>query len=225
MPVGDVAVGQVGGRHDRLIGDRDPVVGLVAVTQPLEDLNGVRDRRLLDDDLLEATLEGGVLFEVLAELVEGGGTDGLQFATGEHGLQNRRSVDRALGGTRPDEGVDLVDEEDDVAAGLDLLEHLLEALLEIAAVARTGDEGTEVERVELLVVEGLGHRVIGDRLGEPFDDRRLADTGLTDEDRIVLGTAAEDLHDPLGLAAAADDRVETLFARRLREVAAELVKH
>ena len=74
-------------------------------------------------------------------------------------------------------------------------------------------------------MEGLGHRVIGDRLGEPFDDRRLADTGLTDEDRIVLGAAAEDLHDPLGLAAAADDRVETLFARRLREVAAELVKH
>ena len=72
-------------------------------------------------------------------------------------------------------------------------------------------------------MEGLGHRVIGDRLGEP-DDRRLADTGLTDEDRIVHA-AAEDLHDPLGLAAAADDRVEVTFARRLREVAAELVKH
>ena len=225
MSVGDVAVSQVGGRHDRLIGDRDPVVGLVAITQPLEDLNGVRDRRLLDDDLLEATLEGGVLFEVLAELVEGGGANGLQFATGEHRLQNRRRVDRALGGTRSDEGVDLIDEEDDVAAGLDLLEHLLEALLEVAAVARTGDEGAEVERVELLVVEGFGHRVVGDRLGEAFDDRRLADTRLTDEDRVVLGAAAEDLHDPFGLAAAADDRIEALFARCLREVAAELVEH
>ena len=114
----------------------------------------MRDRRLLGDDLLEATLEGGVLFEVLAELVEGGGANGLQFATGEHRLQNRRRVDRALGGTRSDEGVDLIDEEDDVAAGLDL-EHLLETLLEVAAVARTGDEGAEVERVELLVVEGF----------------------------------------------------------------------
>jgi hypothetical protein len=44
--------------------------------------------------------------------------------------------------------VDLVDEQQDVAAGLDLLEHLLQALLEVAAIAGPGDEGAEVERVQ-----------------------------------------------------------------------------
>ena len=125
----------------------------------------------------------------------------------------------------PDERVQLVDEQDDVAAGPDLLQHLLEALLEVAAVAGAGHERAEVERVELLVGERLGHVAGDDLLGEALDDGRLADAGLADEHRVVLGAAAEDLHHPLGLAGAADDRVEPLLPGQLGEVAPELVEH
>src|ERR1700759_4176574 len=45
---------------------------------------------------------------------------------------------------RPDEGVDLVDEQDDVAPGTDLLQHLLQALLEVTAVPGAGDQRAEV---------------------------------------------------------------------------------
>jgi hypothetical protein len=55
-PVGDVAVGQVGRGHERLVGDRDPVVGLVAIAQALEDLDRVGHGGLVDRDLLEAPL-------------------------------------------------------------------------------------------------------------------------------------------------------------------------
>ena len=181
-------------------------------------------RRLLDLDRLEAALEGGVLLEVLAVLVERGGADGLQLAAGQHRLEDRGGVDGALGGTGADERVQLVDEQDDVAAGLDLLQHLLEALLEVAAVAAAGDERAEVERVELLVVQRLGHVVADDVLGEALDDGGLADAGLADQHRVVLGAAAEHLHDPLDLALAPDDRVELLLAGELGEVAAELVE-
>ena len=99
VAVGDVAVGQVGRGDERLVGDGDPVVRLVAVAQALEDLDGVGHRGLLDLDRLEAALEGGVLLEVLAVLVERGGADGLQLAAGEHRLEDRRGVDGALGGT------------------------------------------------------------------------------------------------------------------------------
>ena len=150
VAVGDVAVGEVGRGDERLVGDGDPVVRLVAVAEALQDLDGVGDGRLVDLDLLEAPLEGGVLLEVLAVLVERGGADGLQLTAGEHRLEDRRRVDGAFGGTGTDERVELVDEQDDVAAGADLLEHLLEALLEVAAVAAAGDERAEVERVELL---------------------------------------------------------------------------
>ncbi len=225
VPVGDVAVGQVGGRDQGLVGDGDPVVLLVAVPEALEDLDGVRHRRLVDLDGLEATLQGGVLLEVLAVLVEGGGADGLQLAPGQHGLEDRGGVDGAFGGAGADQGVQLVDEQDDVAAGADLLEHLLEPLLEVTPVARAGDEGAEVEGVELLAGERLGHVVGGDGLGQAFDDGGLADAGLADEHRVVLGAPAEHLHDPLGLADPADDGVELLVTSQLREVAPELVEH
>ena len=158
VAVGDVAVGEVGGRDQRLVGDRDPVVRLVLVADALEDLDRVGERGLVDLDRLEAALEGGVLLDVLAVLVERRCADRLQLATGEHRLQDRGGVDRALGSAGTHEGVDLVDEEDDVAAGLDLLEDLLQPLLEIAAVTRTGDERTEVERVQLLVARACRAR-------------------------------------------------------------------
>src|SRR6185503_5128409 len=97
VPVGDVAVGEVRCRDDRLVGDRDAVVRLVPVAQPLQDLDRVRDGRLLDLDRLEATLERGVLLEVLAVLVERGGTDRLELTARQHRLENRGRVDRAFG--------------------------------------------------------------------------------------------------------------------------------
>ncbi len=125
----------------------------------------------------------------------------------------------------PDEGVDLVDEQDDVAAGADLLEDLLQPLLEVTAVAAAGDQRAEVEGVELLVLEGLGHLALDDVLGQALDDGGLADAGLADEDRVVLGAAGQHLHDPLDLLLATDDRVELALAGSLGQVSAELVEH
>ncbi len=84
----------------------------------------------------------------------------------KHGLEDRGGVDSALGRARTHEGVQLVDEQDDVAAGVDLLENLLQALFEVTAVAAAGDERPEVERVQLLVLEGLGDLTVDD-LPEP----------------------------------------------------------
>src|SRR5690606_32172163 len=218
----DVAVGEVRRGDEGGVGDGHLVVRLVAVAQALEDLDRVRDRGLVDLDRLEAALERGVLFDVLAVLLEGGRTDRLQFAAGQHGLEDAGGVDRALGGTGPDEGVDLVDEQDDVAAGADLLEHLLQALLEVAAVAGARDQGAEVEGVELLVLQRLRDVAGDDRLGQALDDRALADAGLTDEDRVVLRAPREHLHHALGLHLAPDDRVELALAGGLGEVATEL---
>src|SRR5689334_18820425 len=220
----DVAVGEDRGRAQRLVGDLAAVVRLVAVAQAAQDLHGVVDRRLVDADLLEAPLERRVALEVLAVLVGRGGADRLQLASRQCRLEDRGRVDRALGGARADEVVQLVDEQDDVAALGDLLHHLLEALLELAAVLRAGDERGQVERVDLRVLQQLRHLAVGDARREALDDGGLADARLADEDRVVLGAAPEDLHDPLDLGLAADDGVELALGGELGQVAAELVE-
>ena len=224
VAVGQVAVGQVGRGHEGLVGDAHRVVRLVAVAQALEDVDGQRHRRLVDLDRLEAPLEGGVLLQVLAVLVDGRGADGLQLAARQHRLEDGGGVDGTFGGAGTHEGVDLVDEEDDVAPRADLLEDLLQALLEVTAVAAARHERAEVERVELLARQRLGHLVGDDALGQSLDDGRLADAGLTDEDGVVLGTARQDLHHAFDLFSTSDDGIELAVTGELGQVAAELVE-
>ena len=107
-------------------------------------------RRLVHEHRLEAPLQRGVLLDVLAVLVERGGADGVQLTAREHRLEQVGGVHGALGGARADDRVQLVDEQDDLALGvLDLLEHGLEALLELAPVLGARDERAQVERHDL----------------------------------------------------------------------------
>ena len=100
----------------------------------------------------------------------------------------------------------------------DVLQHRLEPLLELAAVLRAREQRCHVERQHALVLERLGHRAVDDALRESLDDRGLADAGLADQHRIVLGAALQDLDRPADLVVAADHRVELAFAGALGEV-------
>ncbi len=201
------------------------MVGLVTVTQPPQDLDRHRDRRFGHLDRLEPPLKGRVLLDVLAVVVERRGADRLQLTAGQHRLEDRGGVDSPLRCAGTDEGVDLVNEQHHVAAGLDLREHLAEPLLEVAAVTGASHESTEVERVDLLVAQRLRHVAAHDLLRQPLDDGGLPDAGFPDEYRVVLRTAREHRHHPLDLLLAADDRVELVLAGSLGEVPAELVQH
>ena len=189
-PVGDVAVRQHRRRHQRRVLELDAVVDLVALAQAAQDADRVFDRRLADHHRLEPPLERGVLLDVLAVLVERGRADGVQLAARQHRLEHVRGVHRSFGRAGADDRVQLVDEQDDLPGGVgDFLQHRLEPLLELAAVLGAGDQRAHVERDDLLVLQTLGHVLADDALGEAFDDGGLADAGLADEHRVVLGAA------------------------------------
>ena len=99
--VGDVAVRELGrGHQGRVLDLHALVMGLVARLQPAEDGDRVLDRRLADVDRLEAALQGGVLLDVLAVLVERGGADAAQLAAGQGRLQQVGRVAAAFGPRR-----------------------------------------------------------------------------------------------------------------------------
>src|SRR5690606_4657588 len=115
--------------------------------EALEDFDGVRNRRLVDIDLLEAADERPVLLEELAIFLVGRRTDATDRAGGERWLEQVRGIHgTARGRTGTDHRVDLVDEHDGAGELLDLLDDLLEALLEIATIARAGKQRAHVER-------------------------------------------------------------------------------
>ena len=207
-------------RHQRAVGDPHAVVLLVLVLEPAQDRDGVLDARLVDEDRLEAAGERRVLLDVLLVLVERGGADAVQLAARERGLEQVGGVHGAVGLAGADQGVHLVDEQDDAAVRRrHLLQHGLEPLLELAAILRARDQGAHVEGEQLLVLQALRHVAVDDALGQPLDDRGLADAGLADQHRIVLGAAGEHLDGAADFLVAADHRVDLAVARRLGEVA------
>ena len=207
--VAHVAIREHGGRDERGVADLDAVVRLVALLEPAEDRDRVGHGRLADEHRLEASLERGVLLDVLAVLVERRRADRAQLATREHRLEQVRRVHRAFCRARPDDRVQLVDEEDDLARGvLDLGEHGLQPLLELASVLRAREQRAHVERPHALALQALGHVARDDALREPLDDRRLPHTRLADQHRVVLRPPREHLDHAADLLVAADDRVE-----------------
>ena len=187
----------------------------------LEDLDGLVDARRVHLDGLETALQGGVLLDVLAVLVERRRADALQFAAAERRLDDVTRVHRALGGTGTDDGVQFVDEQDDVARAADFVHHRLDALLELAAVLGAGDHQCEVERDDFFIAQQFGDVAARDFLRQTFRDGGLADTGLAEQHGIVLRAAAEHLDDAFDFVASADDGVEFAFFGQLGQVPAK----
>ena len=185
--VGDIAVGERRGGDQRLILDFDAVEDLVALLEAAQDGDRVLDGRLSDHHGLEAALERCVLLDVLAVFVERGRTDAVQLAACEHRLEQVACIHAALGLARADDRVELVDEQDDAAvAGLDVVQHRLEALFKLAAELRARDQRAHVEGEDRLVLEAVRHVAAHNALRKALGDSRLADARLADEHRIVL---------------------------------------
>ena len=121
--------------------------------------------------------------------------------------------------------MELVDEQDHATLGLfDLLEHGLQAVLELTAELGARHQRAHVELDEITVAQRAGNVARDDALGDALDNGGLAHAGLTDEHRVVLGAAGEDLDGATDLLGAADHRVELAGTRQVADVATVLLK-
>ena len=112
----------------------------------------------------------------------------------------------------------LVDEKNDILHLADLIHQGLDPLLELATVFRTGNHQREVECHDFFVAQNFRHIARGYFLSKAFDDRRLADARFTDQHRVVLGAAAENLDDTLDFRLTPDHWIEPAFFGDLGEV-------
>ena len=88
------------------------------------------------------------------------------------------------------------------------LDDRLEPLLELPPVLRPGQQLADVQRHQLVVLQGVGDVAVDDPLGQSLDDGGLAHAGLADQHGIVLGPARQHLHDPPDFLVPPDHRVE-----------------
>ncbi len=148
VPVGHVPRGERRGRLHRWPGVAHPVVLLVAGEQPGEDLHRLGHRRLAHHHRGEAPLQRCVRLDEAPELVVGRRPDAGELAAGQGALQLVGRVLGALaGGPGADQGVDLVEEDHQPAAGAAHL--VLEAVQPFRQRAPERRAGQEVRRRQL----------------------------------------------------------------------------
>ena len=224
--VGDVPVGQLDRGHQRLVGVAHLVVGFVPVAQPAQDRDRVVHGRLGHQDRLEPAGQRRVLLDVLAVLIQRGRADDVQLTAGQGRLEHVAGVHPALAAAaRADQGVQLVDEDDQLIAVLpDLVDEPLHPLLEVAAVPGARDHAGQLELHHPLARQRLRHVLVHDALGDALDDRGLAHPGLADQHRVVLAPAGQHLHGLLDLVVPADHRVDPSLPGQGGQVPAELVQ-
>ncbi|MPM42581.1 hypothetical protein SDC9_89247 [bioreactor metagenome] len=110
----NITVTQRCGRNQRRVLNLDAVEHLISFLESAQNRNRVLNGWLLDQHRLEPALQRGILLDVLAIFVQRCRADAVQFTTREHRLEQVARVHRALGFSRADDGVKLIDEENDL---------------------------------------------------------------------------------------------------------------
>ena len=217
--VGNIAVGQGRGGDERSVLNLDAVVDLIPFLQTTQDRDSVLNGRFVDHDRLETAFQRGVLLDIFAVLIKRSRTNAVQLAAGQHRLEQVAGIHRAISLARTDDGVQLINKEDDLALGLlDLVQDALQAFLKLAAVLGTRDQRTHIQTEHGTVFQVLGHIAAHDTLGKALGDGSLAYTGLTNQHRVVLAFTGKDTDHIADLGVTADDRVQLVGAGHLNKI-------
>ena len=178
------------GLNESAIENADTMVDFILLANTTKDADGLWNAGLAHKDLCEPTFERGILLDVLAVFREGRRTDTAKLATSKQRLQQICGVHApTFGAATGHDEVQLVNEEDDAGAlfrgFLDFVEDGLDTFFVFALVLGASHESTHVQRVQASE-EGSRDVAVDDTLGKPFRDGGLADTGLTNENGVVL---------------------------------------
>ena len=193
---------------------------LVAFLEAAQDGDSVLHTGLAHHHGLEAALQRCVLLDILAVLVESGGTYAAQFPAGQHGFQDIARIHGPLGSTCPYHRMHLVNEQQYLSVRLgNLIQHGFESFFELAPELGPGHQSAHVERIEGLVLQGFRHITCHNAAGQPLHNGGLAHARLADEHRVVLGAAGKDLDGAPDFLVPANDRVQLAMAGQLRQVA------
>ena len=174
---------------------------------------------------LEAPFQRRILLDVLAILIEGGCADSAQLAARQRRLEHVRSIDSTFGCARTHQGVQFVDEQDDLPVRLfNILEHCFQAVFELPTILSAGQHGAEVERDHSLVAQQFRHIAGENAPRQSFHDGRLANARFANEHRIVLGAPRQHLDHAANFFIPANHRVKLAPARQFRQVLGIAVK-
>ena len=219
LPVGDVTFGEPNCRSEGLIQELNPMVLLKHRSDPTHHEDCLGLVRLPYLDRLKAPSKRRVIFDVLLVLGPGCRGNGAQGAARQSRLEQVGRIARSLRAPRPDQRMRFINEEDDrFGGGVNLVDHLSQALLEFSLHASAGLQKSQVEGTETNILQRGGDIALGDPLCEALNHCRLTHSGFSRENRVVLPPSKQDLNNFSNLFVAPNDRINLALARALGQI-------
>ena len=219
LPVRNVAHGKLhrgvyrGGLY------RDAVMRLIPRSQAFKNCGGLLRSGLAHEHGRKAPFERRIIFNVFAVFFNCGGAYYAKLAPCKRGLHYVRGVNAAFARAGADYRMDLIYEEYYPAVFPKLIHERLQALLEFAAVFRSGYHGSEIERKDPHSGYGLRHVSFRNALRDALRYCGLAHARLAYKDGIVLRPAAEHCYHAVYLILASDHGIEPAAFRKGGEIA------
>jgi len=113
--------------------------------------------------------------------------------------------------------------EDDRAAGFQLINNTLEALLKLPTIHRASHKGAHIQLEHLFLQQKRRHVAFDDALSQTFHDGGLTHTRLADQSGIILCAARQNLDNAFDLFLTPDNRIELAGFRQGGQVCGELI--
>ena len=213
--VGEVANGKIDSEAQDVAGDLDFVVFFVAVSCALEDFHGFFDGGFIEEEGVEAAFEGGIFFDVFAVFDGCGCADTAKLSACKGGFEDIGSVEGSLVGfARADDGMEFIEEEDNLGMFAGFAHNHREAFFKVAAIAGACDEARERKLDEAASAQFFRDGIGDDALGESFDEGGFSNASFADDQGVIFEAAQEDLREAhQGIDAASEGRECSLFGK------------
>ena len=201
------------------------MIVLITVGDPPQDLHGFLRVGFFDRYRLETSFQRRVFFHIFSVFIAGSRADHLQFAPGQGRFEDVGGVYGALRAARADQGMHLIHKENDIPVRDDFGNNGLDPLLKFSPVFGPGHDPGQIQGQQPFAPDRFRDAPFHDPPGQAFHNGGFADTGLAHQAGIVLGPPAEDLNHTIDLALPADDRVQLIAGRQVRQIPAVLGQH
>ena len=165
---------------------------------PLFQTSQNRDRAhfvgFVDHDDLEPTFESFVLFKIFLIFVERGSADRPQFSSCQSRFQNIGSIHCSVAFTGSHQRVYLVDKKDNFSLALnDFVDYRFQPFFKFSFVFGSGNQSSHVERKDLFAFQVFGNVSAYDTMRQSFGYGCFTRTRFTYQDRIIFGSATQNL--------------------------------
>ena len=217
--VGNITVAQLCCGNDSRVGNIDTVVDFITLLQTTQNSNGIFYTWLANQYFLEAAFKCSVFFNVLTVFVQGGCTDTVQFAARQSRFQHIARIHCAVGFTCTNQSMDFVNENQSVAIVFSqVVQHAFQAFFKFAAVFRAGNQSRQVQNQKAFVTQGFRYFAVDDTLCQTFNNSSFTHTRLTNQHRVVFGTALQYLNRTTNFIITTDNRVELTVTGALSQI-------